>query len=970
MKDYTKDNEILLRKLEMISDDLVKKVSEIYSSYKSGNLAEINLNTGQTLNQITESVITNSDILRGIGVYALSEGSEPTDGTGSFLAGYPVVFGADEDTGKLIHLGVVNDGVPVLGADINGNVFMGSDIQDPSTTAWSLFAVAQTYNGEDVEAGDILFGDNSSGKANVLWDVSEGQLKFRGGTTVAAYIDTDGTLVATDANIGGWTVTADAIKDAAGAVGMSSAVTAGDDIRFWAGDATPADAPFKVTEAGTLTASDATITGSVTATSGDIAGWTIAASEIKKLVANVGIILDSANQIIKVGDTAGTHIQIDGANKRIRSSNYVAGATGFNIDADNGDAEFGKITARGEMLSAVMINTAVGETLLVLPADVLDVDMTAADASTLTIKGKITLAVGDILWMKDETDEEWLEVTNIASAPTYSVTRDKAAAYGADANPAWKAGQAVINYMQSGDGGIKIVSGAAPKVSCFTHAGSPWTTITEETYLNQDGVSINATVTLPAPDQNTLKLGDAKLYQHSNAGGKELNIENGTVASTDARTTRIKAINNTGQSYLSLTPGAGATLYAPGGKLDINSSTIALYHGTDSILSAASTQITTNLRNVIINNGGGDYDFTVMGNTDNSLLFVNAGLDNVGIGASQISGIKFGVAGDTNLNGAVTINDSNADKDTIIKGDSATIATFDAGLDALGLGGAAESGYILKATGNVKATGNGEIGGTLGVTGVQTNAVGMVINNTNADSDTTIKGDNYDILVADAGLDKVTNLAWDGWNIRTETWTRTGNHTFTVSSGSLTDAQLLVIYRKGTKVAYNDGATDYGYIISSASAGANSISVSLAANSDYAMAAATITDKAISYIENPEAFPDTFNYTPTVSASAGSITNPSITTAKFSISATRLKWWHDFTCDLESATALEIRASLPITPAFVSSFVAATRDASSGAVPLGIGLVYSVGAAYRLASGSNWSIGTTRRMYGNGEIPF
>jgi hypothetical protein len=58
----------------------------------------------------------------------------------------------------------------------------------------------------------------------------------------------------------GWVLTATSFADAAGVVGLSSAVTGGDDIRFWAGDATPGSAEFRVTEAGALTASNATIT--------------------------------------------------------------------------------------------------------------------------------------------------------------------------------------------------------------------------------------------------------------------------------------------------------------------------------------------------------------------------------------------------------------------------------------------------------------------------------------------------------------------------------------------------------------------------------------------------------------------------------------------------------------------------------------------------------------------------------------
>jgi len=53
---------------------------------------------------------------------------------------------------------------------------------------------------------------------------------------------------------GGWVISTGYIKDVAGVVGLSAVVTGGDDIRFWAGHATPASAPFQVTEAGALTA--------------------------------------------------------------------------------------------------------------------------------------------------------------------------------------------------------------------------------------------------------------------------------------------------------------------------------------------------------------------------------------------------------------------------------------------------------------------------------------------------------------------------------------------------------------------------------------------------------------------------------------------------------------------------------------------------------------------------------------------
>lgn len=66
----------------------------------------------------------------------------------------------------------------------DGDVQFGSDISSPATTGFNIFSQAQTYNGESFGAGDILLGDNSTGKANIWWDASAGILYFRSGTFV------------------------------------------------------------------------------------------------------------------------------------------------------------------------------------------------------------------------------------------------------------------------------------------------------------------------------------------------------------------------------------------------------------------------------------------------------------------------------------------------------------------------------------------------------------------------------------------------------------------------------------------------------------------------------------------------------------------------------------------------------------------------------------------------------------------
>jgi len=164
----------------------------------------------------------------------------------------------------------------------------------------------------------------------------------------------------------------------------------------------------------------------------------------------------------------------------IYSGNFVTGAfgKGFQIK-DGGDAEFNSVTVRGKFKASVFeaeTISSVGGNLLVLDSDILDSNMTALDASTLKISGDTTFSNGDILRIKDGIWDEWFTITNATGAPTYVVTRDVGSNYDADANPQWTKGVAVVNYGQSGDGGIFFTASEsnAPYMSIFKHTGSPW----------------------------------------------------------------------------------------------------------------------------------------------------------------------------------------------------------------------------------------------------------------------------------------------------------------------------------------------------------------------------------------------------------------------------------------------------------------------------------------------------------------
>lgn len=139
----------------------------------------------------------------------------------------------------------------------------------------NLFLTLDSLNVVSLTADHIDAGTLDAGVVTVRADYNSGayiQINSSGmtiydGTQNTFTVDVNGnvtmtgTVTADAGTIGGWVITAAALKDAAGTVGMSSEVTGGDDIRFWAGDTTPSSAPFRVTEAGALTASSGVIGG-------------------------------------------------------------------------------------------------------------------------------------------------------------------------------------------------------------------------------------------------------------------------------------------------------------------------------------------------------------------------------------------------------------------------------------------------------------------------------------------------------------------------------------------------------------------------------------------------------------------------------------------------------------------------------------------------------------------------------------
>lgn len=124
------------------------------------------------------------------GEFRVGNGVDPSRGFSGVRMGYPP-FTYNSELWHLV--GVLNDVLQFgLSAD-NGKAYFGGGVNildqygihvydAGSKPALIALSAAETVNSESLGAGDVLIGDNSSGKPNILWDNSAATLYFRLGT--------------------------------------------------------------------------------------------------------------------------------------------------------------------------------------------------------------------------------------------------------------------------------------------------------------------------------------------------------------------------------------------------------------------------------------------------------------------------------------------------------------------------------------------------------------------------------------------------------------------------------------------------------------------------------------------------------------------------------------------------------------------------------------------------------------------
>lgn len=290
------------------------------------------------------------------------------------------------------------------------------------------------------------------------------------GSLEANNITARGTIYAEAGEIAGWTLAVGHLYAGTGAtrVGLKPG-----SYPFYAGSEAEASAPFRVNTGGEMWATDAHIAGEITATTGTIGGWTITATEIKS---GGNIVLDSSVPKLEIGESG-----------YIQSSNYVSGFDGFHVDGDF--AEFGNVQVRGSLHCAVfvkdLISAHAGTLLVTKSAGRLTSDYVTT--STMVVEtppgGGWLFDSGDIVRLKETyasgVHESWVTVTRTATINQYTT------AFSSGDSTTYHKGVTAVDYGQSGDGGILQTADMAnaPWLSVFTHAGAPWTTLTQHLRL-------------------------------------------------------------------------------------------------------------------------------------------------------------------------------------------------------------------------------------------------------------------------------------------------------------------------------------------------------------------------------------------------------------------------------------------------------------------------------------------------------
>jgi hypothetical protein len=242
------------------------------------------------------------------------------------------------------------------------------------------------------------------------------------GNAIFSNVAVRGQIEANSGYIGGetgWTIQDSQITAGEGtfAVGVSAS-----NYTFWAGDETASAAPFYVTNTGNLYAQNANITGSITATYGDIAGFIIDSNELKRSISkNRFSALDPGFETSWQTYYTLTKQTVIGPSSRITpskitSSNKKYGLNGGGLYISTNPPTEGWVRMTSDIISNISPNTQYTLSLYIYDPDVIAYALTASYmSSSSTVLGTASVSLIG-LTSSSTFDRHSLTFTTSASA--------------------------------------------------------------------------------------------------------------------------------------------------------------------------------------------------------------------------------------------------------------------------------------------------------------------------------------------------------------------------------------------------------------------------------------------------------------------------------------------------------------------------------------------------------------------------
>lgn len=208
--------------------------------------------------------------------------------------------------------------------------------------------------------------------------------------------------------------------------------------------------------------------------------------------------------------------------------------------------------------------------------------------------------------------------------------------------------------------------------------------------------------------------------------------------------------------------------------------------------------------------------------------------------------------------------------------------------------------------------------------------------------------DDLSVVLAETDIQdrKVVTDVVSRWIGINESWAYASATTITVPSGAASR------YQKGDALRLKQGAGyKYFYIVTVADT-----LLTVTGGTDYTVANAAITNIYISRGPRPFGFPDWFNWTPALTASAGTYTLNTLTNARFRITGKRVDF-QIYVNGTLSGTPLSARFSLPVTAAHAFAQAIGSGLAATTGKILSLSLVSTTVAAAIHYDASNWPTG-------------